>query len=1249
MATGVSTTVIEAIISFQTNNEIQDGTLTMGKIQEFIDHFEDSSVEEKVFKILKAKLDAVENLVAGLDGFDSDGNLTSSADEQARRKEAIEAVLTLAGRTVAQNGDVTGPVNTAPEMIALATGSAANLRNKAVTSLFGAISSHAWGNLSTPAFLDADGQTAKNPTTSVLGAGADANLVVLGSTRGTAGHNIHEDSSLVREIYYHMLAGKWQNSLAPLFSGVDSQKRKAVLGQVAVDSTSNRVTYDASAKTSAGYTVNVMAEDVAKSTLNIKKAIISKTRTFTKNSVQVTEKFFNGEQYPYAAILKNFPDLTDQSGDDDTELNRFYTERMDVDATMSAAEIADAVSLGFTAASDFGITTSKAARVTATGNGYLKDLWNANAAAHGKTVLTSRLTITATTPPLRRLLDNPTLGDNIVKQCILNASNGDIDYKDGIETALAIACLSTTGNANKKWASNTAAAKAAGSAAGSISYQTEALNEALALINRAARLAGKSEFPNWRELLRGDVDYTTTTNTLEHRDIADDVFEILELAQYWTNGTTAEQAPGKYFIASDKNVMTYLENELYVSRSGDFLSSATTRLTAKDLLLPSTANVSGVSYLTTDVTVNGVTNRYGHANKVIKCLRSIAREEFMLLRNNQFFGTLNEFASLFQTPKLNSGSDDSRLVAMFNAGASTTTTGGRNTQLAVATSGVVLNKLFASGQEIDDCFTGTGTTLANDTDNQIRAQVVANMYNGELTADEKTSVFSSTTSQDAVNNLNTFRNIFVHVFKLTNEVTIASTTDGNYDADTAPVGSIWTASKLEKVATNGVSDLRTNSAFNNTHALTSNQTKVQALIDAIYSTHIQGKSNALSMKRRLEADQSAIAEDMTVREIMETKLVGSVADANNFELLDSLTAAVKTNWTKSNDVYDAYNGGAAPGDGYVNKMFVTSMLYKMFTSSATAITDLFLDSTDSSTWTMDGSANHTQALKAIRKTVSDLALLKPKTSSSASAAEMGDFYHAVFSPANGADATSLKKLASIQNAMSLDLEFSTAEQMPYLLENNALDDDDARDIVLKLAQHVYFQTGANDDIDVIQAMGTADNTTSSQKLMASKVDSRIETVARALLKNMKKWATTTDTSGYKTLLKAINDATGWSNTQVKPHVLLWVAALADPDSASDAKGNGTVYDTELRPAGLGKAAIDEVLKYLTHSELFTTIHVVSEVASSGDDRIGTHIVRELKGHSFVAITHDTSEIVVPTGYASPSGDATFTVYSGDHL
>ena len=1240
----VATNIVEAIISFQTNNEIQDGALTMNKIQEFIDHFEDSSVEEKVFKILKAKLDAVEILVGGLDTFDSSSNLTSSVDEQARRKEAIEAVLNLAGRSVS-GSTVTEATTTSVGLNELTSTAPANLRNKIVTSLFGAISSHAWGSLTNPAFLDIDGSTTKPPTSSVLGTGTDASDVVLGTTRATTGHMIHEDSSLVREIYYHMLAAKHQTSLAPLFSGVNSQKRKAVLGQVVV-SGSNTI-YDASAKTVAGLTKNVMDENVAKSTLNIKKAIISKSRTFTKNDLQVTEKFFNGEEYPYAAILKQFPDLADQSGDDDSELKRFYTERMDIDATMSDDEIADAVSLGFTAASDYGITTSKAPRVSSTGAGYLPDLWNASSATHTKTSLTSRLTITAKTPPLRRILANATLGDNIVKQCILNASNGDIDYKDGIETALAIACLSTTTNANKKWASNDADAKAAGSAAGSKSYQAEALDEALALINRAAKLAGRSEFANWRELLTGDVDYTSTTNTLEHLNVADDIFTILELAQYWTLNTTDAQAPGKYFITSSKNVMTYLENELYVSRASSFLSSTSTRLTVKDLLLPSTANPNGISFLTADVTAGGVTTRYGKADKLIKCLRSIATEEFKLLRNNQFFGTLTELADLFQTPKLNSGTNDSRFVAMFNAATATTTTTSRNTQAGVATDGTILNKLFADDQEIDDCFTGTGAAIVNDTDDQIKAQVVANMYNGELTTAEQDANF-----EDNKDNLDAYRLIFVHVFKVTPEVLIASTSDSDYNATTAPVGSVFTPSKLLKVASNGVSDLRSSAVFGTSHNLTKNNNLLQALIDAIYDAHIQGKTNAISMKRRIESDQPTLATDMTVREIMEAQLVGNIANINDFELLDSFDGTANAAWTLANDNYDSYNGGAAPGDGYTNKMFVSSMLYKMFTSSATAITGLFLNS--SSAWTMDGTAGSTQALKSIRKAVVDLALLKPNTGASASASEMGDFYHAVFSPVgSGGNATVLKKLESIQNAMSLDLEYSTAEQMPYLLENNALDNDDARDIVLKLAQHVHFATGvgsADDDIDVIQAMGTADDTTAAQKLMASKVDSRIETVARALLKNMSKWAvTTTDPTGYKSLLTAISGASGWSNIQVKNHVLLWVAALADPDSASDAGVNGTVYDTDLRPAGLGKAAIDEVLQYLTHSELFVTVHVVSEVASSGDAKIGTHIVRELKGHSFVAITHDTSEIVVPTGYNATTGDATFTIYAGDHL
>lgn len=1259
------------IVKFQMNNEIQEGQLTMAKIQDFIDHFPGvANMEENVYKILKSKLSAVESLVSGLDAYDNaDTPAVIDTDLAAKRKEAVTAVLVLAGGSVANDGTLTGPATNANLASLTAYGGVADAKyhNVKRVSLFDAVQQYAFGNLDTVAFddfnkvlVDAAGRTAVNPSTSLIGSGTGT--ILLRSARGYGdvnetnneeGEVLHEDSGLARLVYYLMLDAKYNVSSAPLFA--TSGKRQAVLGQVKEDT--DKLVYTSEKLTSAGTSADLFDNGAAKALMNIMIAIASRKRTVTIDDVQQEKVFLGGEQYPYASLMRLFSTYADQDANDDAEVARFYSGRMALDNAMTVAEINDAYDLGWTSLTDFGITASNGDAAAASGLKALNTFWgkdktHALIAANGDaSPLTSRLSITKNTPPLRNILDSK-LGDSLLKMLLLNTSNADIDFENGIENALVIAALGTT-NAAKTWKGDgTDAQKAEGSAEKELSYQSVAINEALTLINRARGLATPAQpvFTRWRDILQGDVDHSNTSNTLEHLDVDDQVFTVLEGAQYWANGTTSADKPGTYFTTGGKNVMTYLENEIYVSRASEFTSSAgSSKLSIKELTLPSSSNTDGVSYLKEK------------AGKVIKCLRSIAFAEFMLLGNDKFFTTLNEMADTFKTPKMNNGSNDSRLISMFNKSTDTAVTNnrGRTTAGATASGDSILNQLFDNDQEIQDYFTRTtvnGVNVdTNDTDAQIRAQVVSNMLNGELTTVALQGLFVQ-----GVGNLDAFRSNFVHLFKhVPQELQPAAGA-----MTTSVEGSVKTPAMIVKVATAAVSK-RANGEFDGDHILTNtfkytdgvatawtdnasdrDSALVQSLVDAISTNLIAGAANAKSTKRRLEIDQSKLRNHMSLRELMESNIADG-NDATRLEIFRSDDNTVNADIAKIQSVIsDMPNPASDPEDGYSQRNFVQKMIYKMvYASESTEVTKLL---TGGNSWEMDGTAANTQGLKAVRQIISSVASLKA-TTGKATADEMSEFYYAIFN--NGAGSTAdhvalQKQLISMANAMSLDLEFSQAEQMPYLLSGNKLSEVKRRALVIAIADHVHFTAA---DLNVIQAMGTADGTTAAQKVAASKVDSRLEHVARNIVKNQALWVSTTDTTGYASMLKAISDATFIQDAETGPHILLWAAALADPSAASDSGANGTVYDTDLRCAGLGKESIDEVLKHLTHSQLFDTIHVVSEVSSAGDGKIGTAISRELVGHAFVALTHDTSEIAVPGASDAVTGECTFTLYTGNHL
>jgi hypothetical protein len=331
-------------------------------------------------------------------------------------------------------------------------------------------------------------------------------------------------------------------------------------------------------------------------------------------------------------------------------------------------------------------------------------------------------------------------------------------------------------------------------------------------------------------------------------------------------------------------------------------------------------------------------------------------------------------------------------------------------------------------------------------------------------------------------------------------------------------------------------------------------------------------------------------------------------------------------------------------EDYQHKFFVASMIYTMVNNNDA---EAYLIS-GGNALAFDAAGTNSLNLRKARALIKSKASHKRTdgtiagSSEKATAREHGELYFALLNVSADAGTTHDEKMTTLANSLSLDVEYTSSPQMPYLLEDNVLNTANKAEMVMKVVAHVKV---TQDEINVIQAMGTASTTTAAEKLAASKADSRLEHMARQLVKNQKLWASTSDSTGYTGMLAAIKVESGWTHADAEDHVLLWAASLADPSADPEATF-GTAYDTEARPAGLGKVALDTVLGLVPHQTLYSVIHVVSVVESTTEMKIGTSVKRSLDGHSFASLLSETSEVVVPTGWNDTTGDAKYTIYAG---
>tara|TARA_B100000424_G_scaffold271693_1_gene275891 strand:- start:8116 stop:11862 length:3747 start_codon:yes stop_codon:yes gene_type:complete len=1236
------------IVNFQLGNEISEGTLTMRKMQSIIDAFPDQpNMEKTVYTLLKAKLQAVENLVSAKDSTTTTDGVTTVTEDTgivARRKEAVEDILKIANE---HHESTATPAATLAGVKSYGDSNSGGMKNKKCLSLFSAISSQAWGKLATVAINppNAANGDETNVGAELIGTKGDGVSFASGYGAPGADNVIHEDSALAREIFYLMMEGRHGDNVLPI---IGDSPRNAVLGQVKADG--GNIIYTADANP-AGLSVPVWKQDSAASFYNMVAAMLQISRDTGASTGTVD--FFGGESgYAYASVKNLIAGLTDQSSTDDAIIKQIYPSRTTtaINASMTAAQLQDSINLGLNELSDYSVTVSKADFDLD-----IQTLWN-KATDHTVTDF-KRFSFDATNSPALQgvILANNHFRDNFLKTVIANASNKDIDFKNGVPAALALAMLKADDNTEKRW--NTTANT--GVTGETQSQRKAAFDLALGYINEVCDLIGREKFGSWRGILEVDTEYVATganaTNTYVHLDLPTKVFTIMQESQ--VNKADAQTASGYFAGADGYDETNMLEEELYLSIKSSFIGPNASSV--RKLLLPTTQNSNGHAALLSSA-ANATT---GKASIFIRVLRDIAKENYKSLSNDAFFDSLADMVSVFGTAEpsdqgLANGTADDKLITLFD-------------QNGAETNGNDLKRLFASANtNLIDTYSETiNGAVTSYGKNWIRGQIALLMQN-ELTFPEKAAF------QRSESNMNALRENYAGLFKLTAETKQAA--PGN---SASPEGSVTAAARLQSVEADGVEDLydaagvlggssvlfrkvnEDENAFvaaDHADSADAHLALLNAAIAQLNTTVISNTSNSESTLARLRLGQSTVAATMSVREIMKA-VIPNTNRTLNTSFRNIVTGNAVSDWTTARD---SYTSMAAESDtdhnaGQKHRSFVVSMIYKMV-SAQSAVDLVETDPSGRDIRFIHNNSADVKSLRQIRKLIKDL-------SSGASADEMSEYFYAVFNDKDNlgtGDADNKlvsgidEKLESMANALSLDLEYPNGPQFDYLLTGNTLSVANRKVLVQNVLKHVPITAA---EIDTIQNMGEADGATSATRLAAAKADSRVEHIAEMFVKNMSLWATTEDSTGYTGMLKAINelsldgnDGTGAGlDTSARDHVLLWAAAIGDPDPLVKDQRFGSAYDIpDVRPAGLGEKALDAVLGLVSSSVVYTTLHVVSEVETvQGEEthKAGTSVKRTLTGHCFALLEHDSSAIVIPTGVDPVTSAPKFKYYTGNEL